>query len=182
MENKQIWTMGGLGLVLVALFALFIVPALPTSSNSIEEGVAYHSSVCPYVIRADGTREDLGCWHNTVTNGGKDMIKNAIALGGADKVSRLAVGNGSAPAAATTDLDKIWTDCGLGIAEATYGSNGGNGNWSYWKTWTSTCDGAIVNTTALYNATADVFAGTSFTATTLQTNDQITVNYTISIS
>lgn len=187
MEKAQIWTLGGLGLMLVVALSVFVItPGLfQVATPPVGEGISmtYHSAVCPYVTRADGTREDLGCVHNVVTNGGKDMIREDLAAGGSNKPTNLSLGNGTAIAAASTTIDREWLDCGMVQKAATYGINSGNGNWSLWATWTSTCDGVIVNNTALYNATTPkVFAGAGFTSTTLQTNDQITVNYTISIS
>lgn len=175
MGNKA-WLMGT-GVFIMALLCFGFL-AIPQPAESADEVVKYNSNVC---ISKNGAL--IECKHNVITNSGKDMIKNAIALGGSDKASNLSLGQGTAPVAASTTLNLELTASGLQQKAATYGSNGGNGNWSYWTTWTSTADAQVVNSTGLYNATTPIlFAGTTFTSTTLQTNDQITVNYTISIS
>ena len=55
----------------------------------------------------------------------------------------------------------------------------GTGNWSISHTWTSSCDGRIINATGIYNATAvgKLFAEANFTSVTLNNGDQLTITY-----
>jgi len=167
----------------VFLLALMLLPAIygPAPATTSTAPIDYHAVVCKKVIRADGTVEDLGCDHNVITNVGLDHIKYLLGTGITSEACKyIALGNGTAPTSTSTSLDAEITVCGLTRTAGSYTSNG-VGNWTISNTWTSTCDGIAVNTTALFNATSagTMFAGDSFTTSTLNTNDQIQVSWTI---
>jgi len=153
-------------------------------------GIMYNNMVCKTVKRVDGTVENLGCSHNIFTNQGKnmtrDMLTNYTGLGA---VNVIAVGNCTvAPTcgalATETTLSGEWTTCGLGRSQGDYTvAVTSMGNWTIQKQFTSTCNNAYVNDTALSNATsassAFSFAIANFTTTTLQSGDQITITWYI---
>jgi hypothetical protein len=170
------------------LLALVVVPAVLVAIASVlpvNPGVtATEKPVIKSRVCISKNNELIECKSNVITNNGKDLLKTALGQGAYIVVNHLALGNTSAPAATSTSHPGLISDCGLASADGTYYSEG-TGNWTIGKTWTCTCAGGIVvNTTGLYNDTntGTYFAGTSFTSTTLQQNDQISVNYTIWIS
>jgi len=168
------------------LIASLAAMAMMTSINtgiSIREPMHSGSSVCAQITRADGTTEDLGCRENVWTNTGKNWTRDCIGqfICGATAFKYLALGNTTAPAAASTTLAGEIADCGLARASGTYITEGASvGNWTIYYTWTSTCNNEVVNTTAVFNATSagTMLAGTTITSATLQSSDQLQVNYT----
>jgi len=168
------------------LIASLAAMAMMTSNTgiSIKEPMHSSSSVCAQIIRADGTTEDLGCKENVWTNTGKNWTRDCIGqfLCGATAFKYLAVGNGSAPSATSTTLDSEITTCGFNRTTAgTYVTEQASvGNWTIYQTWTSTCNNLVVNSTAVFNATSagTMLAGTTITSATLQSSDQLQVNYT----
>ena len=175
-----------IGMFSVLVLAMFVVGFNigNVGDNLVGDGLNYHSSVCPSLKRA-GSDEwvSFDCEENTVTNNGLNYVKDCIGNGGTNDINTLALGKTTAPAVGETALAGLWATCGLTKAVATYNSNG-DGNWSQAYTWTSSCDDSVVNTTALYKAATveGMFAGTTFTATTLQTDDSLKVNYTVWVS
>ena len=149
-----------------------IINTLPVPEG-VGQGIKYNSNVCVYK-----NEELIGCQHNVITNGGLDMVKTSLGEGTSNVITDLALGNEQAPAAGDSALPGLYEDSGLTKASGAYNSNG-VGNWSVAHTWTSTGDNKVVNTTGLYKDGGNLFAGTSFASTTLQTDDQIKVNYTI---
>ena len=171
MDKKIIF--GLLGVLLVS-----VVLTIPLLRNNfgINDGVHYKATVCVYK-----NDELISCQYNLLTNGGKDMIRDALQ-GTSTNINQISLGNGAAPTASSTSLPSEYTDCGLAKATASTQNLANNGNWSVYYTFTSTCDSKVVNTTGLYKNGGNLFAGTSFTSTTLQTDDQIKINWTISVS
>ena len=74
-------------------------------------------------------------------------------------------------------------ESGLDRTQGTYGDNG-VGNWSIWTTFTATADDLLTNKTGIFNASAvgTLFAENTFTLATLQSSDQITINWTIFVT
>ena len=173
MEKKYM-----VGMFSVLVLAMFVVGLNigNTRDNGVGDGINYGSNVCVYK-----NDELIGCQHNTVTTQGLNMVKSALGQGTIQLIANLTVGNTTAPAAGDTALPGAYVNHGLEGTTGTYNSNG-NGNWSIAHTWTCSAGPTVVNTTGLCNATNGLFAGTSFTATTLQTDDQIKVNYTIFVT
>jgi hypothetical protein len=188
MKKEYIVAMAILVSVTVILALASGLISVSSVSNVMSKGtpssIEYHSEVCKNVIRySTGEIEDLGCTPNIVTNAGLNHLKEFLGQGNAGSVnaSIITVGNGTAPVAASTTLNNEITDCGFSRQGATYTSIG-TGNWSLTKTWTDvSCNGLVVNTTALFNASTSgtMFAGNSFTSVTLQSNDQLNVTWTI---
>lgn len=176
--DTKIWLVG----ILSMLFLAFAIPMLSQKNptNGIDT-FKWHGLMCPEVERADGSIEKMDCWHNTVTNAGKDHIEYHLGTGmGSGAFDYLAIGNGSAVAAASTTLDGEKDECGLTRQQGTYVSDAVNGNWSIQYQWTSSCDSKNVNTTALFNATSagTMLAGGTFSsAVTLNNGDKLNVTY-----
>jgi len=173
MEKKYM-----IGMFSVLVLAMFVVGLnIGNVGNSeASDSLDYGSNVCVYK-----NNELIGCQHNTVVNGGFDMVKNSLGEGGTNGITDLALGKGEVPSGSDTALDQIYSTAGLSKTGGAYNSNG-VGNWSIAHTWTCTSDAQTVNTTALYKSGGALFAGTSFTSTTLQTDDQLKINYTLWVS
>jgi len=171
---------------LMATFAVFVMAAfvIGVNINNSSPVATAHEEVgitgFPCIYLNDVLIE---CKENTVMTNGLNYVKTSLGVGTVNNIKDLALGNTTAPVVGDTALPGIYTTNGLGKAVGTYNTNG-DGNWSIAYTWTSLGDGIIVNTTGLYKTAdaAGLFAGTSYKATTLQTDDQLKVNYTLSVS
>jgi hypothetical protein len=149
-----------------------------TSSAKIQLGVnenlKYTGVACIYK-----NDQLIGCYHNLITNQGKNFIKQDMMGTVAITLNKLAIANSTtAQSAADTSLAGEWSTCGLARATGTL-TDIGIGNWSINYVWTSTCDNAIVNATGIYNETGTtvLFAETTFPTTTLMNGDKINVTY-----
>ncbi|KKL78875.1 hypothetical protein LCGC14_2020450 [marine sediment metagenome] len=91
-----------------------------------------------------------------------------------------ASGGCGVPVAASSEAYTGYTDAGL-IKQAGSVDDMGNGNFSVAYTFTANRT-ASTNVTHLLNGNGDEFAGNSFTLVSLENNDQITINWTVSIS
>ena len=165
-------------LVISVVLVLATIPFIHSNNNSVNSDVlspVYHSRVC---VSVNGNL--IGCNHNTVVNTGLNMIKTSLKDGTTNQLNKLALGNGTAPTTSDTALPTLITTNGLAMATIDGSEDNGVGNWSVWKTWTATGT-QEVKTAGLYKSDGSTFFGGSAftTATTLQANDQITVNYTI---
>lgn len=174
----------------ILVLGLFLLSFIPVSTPdnqeaSTSDGIGYKGSVCTYVTRADGTVEDNGCDHNVLFNTGAEYVETQLKTGSTDAVDWISLCNSTAgcgePQADSSELFTEYSSCGLTQVAGTTGSNG-NGNWSVWTTFTASCDNLETNVTHLENDADLEFAGNSFTDVTLQTNDQLTINWTISVS
>ncbi len=187
MENKYN-ILGILGLLFISVFMFNLISVTDIISQSPEtltgDNIEYHSSVCTSVLRVDGTHEDNGCSKNLLTDAGKNLIKDMLSSGSGAGVDYIGLCNSTAgctsPEAGDTALDNEYTSSGLTRVQATYGSLG-TGNWSEVTTFTATVDDLSTNMTGLFNASSGgtLFAENAFTLVTLQTNDQLTINWTI---
>jgi len=187
MANKKlIFGITGILLISAVLFFVFAssvsVPKVIDSTES-DATITYHSNVCVYK-----NGELTGpCSHNVLYNNGKEMIEARLGNGGSGSILNISLCNATdspgcgAPVAAMTEAFNNFTNCGLNAQNGAYGDLG-TGNWSVAKTFTSTCDNVVTNATRIMNATGSPFAGNSFTSVTLQTNDQLTINWTIWVS
>ncbi len=161
---------------------------------TVEEGkavaIGYNSAVCKEVTRADGSKEDLGCKHNLFTSMGKDMVRDLLGIySSLAAVNVISLGNatGADQGAANVSLGQEYganppAACGLGRAAGSFSNvTTSAGNWSVSKVFTATCNALNVSATGLYNATSGnfLFAETTFTPATLQTNDQINITWYI---
>jgi len=171
----------------LGIFGLFILltvtfiqarPTVPTTNSPIQ----YNAIVCKKLLSPSGELiQDLGCDKNVITNDGLDHIKYLLGQGvSSGAVDYIALGNGTAPTQSSTDLNSEITNCGLSRAQGTFVNNG-VGNWSIFKTFTSTCNNVPVNTTALFNATTGgiIFAGDNFTTVNMQNGYQLQIYWTI---
>jgi len=175
-----------LAIPVVALLILGLSLSLTSNTPvSSTEGLKYNGMVCVGAT-LNGSYHDLGCTHNLITTAGKTLMQNVI--GGQQvnmNATRIAVANSTAAqTAADTTLQGEWTTCGLAKTPGTYATTGTAGAWNVTYQWTSTCDNVIVNATGLYNDTFtnQLFAETTFTSVTLQTNDRINVTWGLTIS
>ena len=179
---KYILSITIIATVLVGLSGINLTTNTVTSSVS---GISYNSAVCKVVTRADGKVEDLGCSHNLFSNQGKNITRDLIgSYTGLAAVTVIGLGNTSGATTAGTNLGGLISDCDLQAQVGTYSlTDSSVGNWTIQKQFTSGCSGLVVNSTALYNATAagtgNYFAANNFTSTTLQANDQITITWYI---
>lgn len=187
MIMKRVFVLVGLLVAITALSAVYSTLGVSGAAvgGALEAPIGYNNMVC---IDLNGER--VGCSENTFTNLGKNLTMNMLFENVGAPPDYIALGNGSATTASTTDLDSelVVGDCsGLQRAQATtnqpVSSPESDGNWTLARTFTSGCTHQqLVNTTALYNATAgatdQIFAGNTFTSgVTLSQNDQVTVTW-----
>jgi hypothetical protein len=170
----------------VAMLILWIVTvgaivALPLfqKNRNIEAsgGLKYHGEVCVWV-----NDKLVGCNHNIITNGGKDVVYYALT-GSLQNATYIAVANNTvAQSAADTSLQGEWTTCGLAKGPADSIVKNNYGNWTITKSWTVTCDNVIVNATGIYNATGPLFAETTIPTHYLYSTDVLRISWTIWVS
>jgi len=179
--NKIIFAVS---LVALAFLAFSLSTTTVPMQTGASSGIAYHSVVCVY---KNGVLVEP-CHSNLLTNGGKDLVMFGLNSSGPQNVVLIGVSNQtSAQAATDTALATEWTSCGLTNSSGTFVYRG-VGQWNVTKTFTSTCDSVTVNGTALYNNSLGnglankMFAETTFTSTTLNTNDQLNITWGIYVS
>jgi len=163
----------------------------PRSEDSNSEGVGYSAMVKVYI---NGEFWDES--NNILYNKGANMTRDFLGIAtGTSPVTTIALCNSSHNDAGVTvgceiplvggaDLFNAYNICGLANATGTFSAlvqGTAGANWSVQNTFTSTCDDLTMNVTRLQNG-SDIFAGNIFTEVTLQTNDQITINWTISLT
>jgi hypothetical protein len=194
-------------LVSILFIYLLISNASSTSVNNIAPVTSdgymhYGANVCTQVVKADGTRESAQCSDATSSpnfnaglpkvlfNTGKNITRDALILAGTMvPVNNITICNssnagGSGCATPTSAGSETYSEFGAGCGLTyTGGSVTTNvqltaGNWTVYKTYTSTCDNMTTNVTRIGNNSV-YFAGNSFTTVTLQTSDQLTVNWTL---
>lgn len=195
--NHNAFTVG-LALTSFALVALVVSTGsvgLPAATGNVFQ---YNSVVCTELARADGTHYTVECSHNFLTPAGRNLIMDMVG-GGATVAQGVAATTSNASQIALCNITSgvvSQVSCygngtaqngGLINASGTFFGNvaGTPGNWSITKTFTATTDGLTVNGTLLLNGSstgAIIFANNTFTQVTLNTNDQITIRWNISVS
>lgn len=169
--------------IFVAAFALGVTFAPDVSVSEQQSSVLHYKAfVCTYK-----NGELIGCSHNLLYDTGKNITRDALGVGGFGAVLNISLCNATAgcagPVVGATETFNTIVGCGLQSTQGTYAAlTNAPGNWSVVKTFTATCDGTVMNSTRLTNATGSPFAGNTFTSVTLQTNDQLTINWTLMVS
>lgn len=182
MKNKHQNLLLFFGAFAVLLFLAFIVTSSPSPNVvSQTQGLHHGDHWCTQILRADGTLESPVCGENTYTNAGKNATRDYLWGTAGANFDYLALGNKTATSSTSTTLDGEYAGGGLQRAQGTIYNLAQAGNVTVSKTFTSTANNLLVNTTALFNATSGgtLFAGFSFTSATLQTGDKIIINATI---
>lgn len=174
--------------VFLSYFLLSSAVVLDSSSSSTP--IQYKAQVCvyktPWLEDHYGERELVDCSHNVLYNTGQNMTRDLLG-GGGNFIRNISLCNTTAfctaPVAAGTETFTTYANCGLNSTQGTYAPLATTaGNWSIYTTFTATCNSLDINATRLSNATGSLFAGNSFTLVTLQSNDQLTVNWTIGVA
>lgn len=165
--------------ILVLAIALMSVNT-SVPNTEISDGIDYKGSVCVYK-----NNELVECNHNVLYNSGANMTRTALGVGSTAAILNITLCNATAgcgtPIAASSEAYTEYGACGLAGATGTYTQLGQTGNWTVSKTFTSSCDNLLVNVTRLGN-NSNYFAGNSFTLVTLANLDQLTINWTLSIT
>lgn len=182
-KEGYVFVAGMLAIFVFAFVAGFSIGDLTFPSPNQESSLLkYDSRVCVY-------KNDLlvGCDHNVLYNNGRNMTRDMLGNGATGVIQNISLCNASAacgtPVADATESFTAYSNCGLGSQQGTYNTiHVSPGNWSVTKTFTSTCDNVNTTATRLTNVTGGIFAGNSFTLVTLQTNDQLTINWSLMIS
>jgi hypothetical protein len=165
-------------LAFVAVFGILAVALYIPQKSELTHNmkVGYNVCVTKNLGRAD--QEPTSCVHNIVYNNGLQGIIEEITTGanwGAFK--NISLGNGSAPVADNSETFNLFSSCNMSSIQGSVG-NLGTGNRSIWYTFTSNCSNVYVNATRITNVSGGLFAGLSFTGTTLQSGDTLTINAT----
>ena len=167
----------GISLLLVAIFAVTVLPGINTTVQA--QGLAYNAEVCVYK-----NNELVDCSHNVLYDTGAEEIEQYLGNtgGSGDAFDWIQLCNATAgcaqPTAGGGTFNEMNPDCGVNSSSGAYASVG-NGNWTISAVFTSTCDNIETNVTRLRNNAGDAFAGNNFSLVTLQTDDQINVTWTI---
>jgi len=186
-ENPKLLYGSLLSLFLISFAFAFVLYSNPSSGDT-SSGISYKGTVCVDVDRADGSHEDIGCKSNLLTNAGADAIKDYIGTGGGTAFDYIALCNATAGCGAaalgSTTMENEYASAGLERVQGTYGSLSNSGNWSIYTTFTATEDSIETNKTGLFNSSSadTLLAENTFTLVTLQTSDQLTINWTITAS
>jgi hypothetical protein len=159
-----------------------------TSTTPVISGnvINYHSDVCVIVDKASGEEQTVECLNNPnfFTPEGKNAVMDKVGVGSSSTAfSQIALCNIST-ATGGAGVNQCYVAGGLTNATGTFLKVSNPGNWSISSTFTATGDGLTVNGTGLLNGSttgAVFFANNSFTQVTLNTNDQITIRWNISI-
>jgi len=195
-RNKVLY--GVITCLFLTTFAFaFVALSAPTLDYSSSTGVNYKGIVCTSTTgdfegrttpAGQGINEEIGCGHNVLYVDGAELIEQYLGAGAGagDAADWIGLCNATAgcdePAVAGTGdytaIDAGCLDAATNPVVGTYASLG-DGNWSIYKTFKSECDNIETNVTRLFTDDDDKFAGNSFTLVTLQTNDQLTINWTI---
>lgn len=186
LTKKNIAAGGGVVALLGFFFVLSMASGNTTNpASDLENMIKYSSRVC--IQKND---DPASCSSNLLYTSGRNLIKESMGNeAAADATDWIALCNSTISAAGQCDDPVIagsetfvqFDSCGMANVSGTYASNG-DGNWSISNTFTSTCDGIETNFTRLQNANGDLFAGNTFEPVTLQTNDQLTVNWTAEVT
>lgn len=202
MKNTHL-LFGVLCLILGAFIVLsFSTSVIPTASTS--QGIAYHSRVCIYENRWNSELQQydgqklIECDHNNLTVVGKNTIRDILGAFNPSATpgnfTFIGLGNSSAVwtvSDANLTLDNLYnitSGAGLNMSAGNYVVQTGVGNWSVYKTFTATTNNLKTNVTILANSTEccvlnySMFAWKTFSDVTLQSGDQILVNWTIWVS
>jgi len=167
------------GIVVLLVFLTIAMTMFQVKQVNIDDSLKYGSMVCIYK-----NNELIQCSHNTLTNDGKNAIKDYLGSGGTtNPFDVIAVANNTPEGnhdPTDTTLDNRTTCCGLEIADGTFTSIG-TGNWSIYKVFTATDTVNEVNATGLYNITTPgtYLAYNTFSAVNLLNNDQLNVTWII---
>lgn len=187
------------GLLFMISLGLFIGTTFSGTSDVVEniassEKPVVESVYCFTHTDEFGNLKASGCTHNTLMDTGADMIRDLIGVGGGTAALPLNISlcnatlgsdsNGcSIPTSGDSSAEYPFTGCGLIPIQGLFTSLGQVGNWTVSNTFISTCDNVIINTTYITNSTGTPFSGAVLSSsTTLQTNDQFTLNATFQAS
>lgn len=163
--------------------------------NPVYKGIVYTSTTGDFEGRLSephvGISELVGVSHNLLTTAGQNDIKTILGEGTSrGAYDYIGLCNASiactAPDAGDTTLDNEFADStskGLNRSQGTYASIS-DGYYSIYNTFTADVNGMVTNTTGLFNQSTDgtLLAENSFTLVTLQSADQLTINWTINIT
>jgi hypothetical protein len=171
----------------VAFMLAFAVPGTALLGNlSTTDSVGPHGYVTVSVIR-DGQEVYHHEDHNLITNAGKDFISAQIGSTspGNNGANYIALTTTSiTPAAGDTTLAGEITGGGLQRAQGTYAHSNGQNTFTVTRTFTAGQTFTNVQGAGLFTASSSgtMMAENTFTAVTLQNNDQLTITWTITLS
>lgn len=176
-----------LGLLVIPLlvFGVFIATNnKDIAENAPEQGARIDGWVTIYKTDAITGESSIikNHEHNIMTNRGLDIVRQHLTTGSVEYPTNITLGTGASPGAATTTLAGKFTDSGLVASAGCTLANTTTGNWTCAYVFTATGIKNDINLTALYTPNGDMFAGANFTNTNLAVNDQLTVNWTITVS
>lgn len=169
----------------IILSLLLVLYGQYNSGVSVSEGIPYKARVAIEVFRPGVGIIFSEVIPNLVVNAGLDAVERYLGQQGYAAFNYIALSNNTThtPAAGDTSLVNEIATAGLGRATGTYYNNA-VGNWSIVKTFTASSAINDVCLSGLFNQSASgtLLAENTFTQVDLQTNDQVTVNWTISVA
>lgn len=182
MMIKRGYLLPSVAVLAVVIFSFGFMAGIPKESSTTSSSLNYDGYVC---VSKNG--ELIECSHNLLYDNGKNITRNLLGVGGFGAVLNISLCNATAgcagPIATGAETFNTYVNCELNNTQGTYSTlQNAPGNWTVSKTFTSGCNSLEVNSTRLTNATGGLFAGNTFTLVTLQTNDQLTINWTLMVS
>ena len=196
MMEKKHYAMFGMVTLCLVLLGMFISPSTPTDVPPTDASsvISYEASVCTTHTR-DGVELMSECSHNLFTDSGRNATRDILGTSvNLSAFNYIALCNMTAsaesppclePRVNDTELEGEYSAGGLSRALSTYTELSATaGNWTISTTFTATADDLTTNTTGLFNDSAlgILFAENTFTTVTLQTDDQLTINWTIQVT
>jgi len=185
LKKGLILTFSVLLIVTLSVFA-FSVGTAP--ATTVETGVQYHARVlATHLDSSTGETTAVADGSNVLYATGKNMTRDLLFSTTGYAITNISLCNATAGCGAVTEAkaeayNEI-TPCGLHSVIGDVKTGGTiDGNWSVGTVFTSTCDSVVVNVTRIENATGIDFAGRNLSTVNLDTNDQLTVNWTIYIT
>lgn len=186
-------------ITIIGIFYLASSFSVQPLSAIFSDGVTYENTVCISTTgdfegretpASEGIVELVECQHNLLYNQGRNMTRDLFTTGdGNGAVDYIALCNSTnnsgcgLPVAAGTEAWVPMEGAGLVAAQGTATIvQDYPGNWSIYHTFTSTAVATHkINMTRLWNSTGSNFSGATFTEVSLETSDQILVNWSVSI-
>lgn len=174
----------GLALTIIMVTTL---PALaPVGTQVTLDSVGLQGYVTVTVTR-DGDEIYHHDDHNIITTAGKDFISAQIGSTSPGTNGANFIGLSSdttAPAAGDTTLTGEITSGGLERTQGTYGHTNGEATLTVASTFTASATHNDVQKAGLFTATSGgtMMAGNTFTPVTLNSGDQLTITWTITLS
>jgi len=193
MVNKKIKLIGMIAVLSIFALAVINVPIYTqeeTDNDGMKTGISFDNyvDVAYKPANSDTWTYLVKGKHNLLVDNGKTYIETQIGNGSAiasNSTIYLSLSDaGTAPAASWVQLPNEISTNGLARTSGTY-QHIAVGQWNFTNTWTATGAQTVQLAGLNYaagNSSGNLFAALQFTQASLAANDQIRVNWSITLS